>query len=109
MIEHAGSFGPSNWWARARRLSCERWARQLIRDPRATPTPTEPPTPVQTVSEFTHPTGRLLSTRHAGVELLNLLRPTIAVGRFIVFAPSPCTTIRSCGQTLPTTSRRCTA
>jgi fatty-acid peroxygenase len=86
MIEHAGSFGLGNWRARARRLSCERWARQLIRDARAATTSAEPTTPLETVASFADPKGRLLPTRHAAVELLNLLRPTIAVGRFIVFA-----------------------
>lgn len=88
MIEQAGSFGPRNWRARAQRLSCERWARHLIRQARRARSlrQEETMTPVRAVAGFADTDGRHLSTRHAAVELLNLLRPTIAVGRFVVFA-----------------------
>jgi fatty-acid peroxygenase len=86
MIEHAGSFGPPNWGARARRLRSEEWARSVIRRARAGWIPVEPGTALAELVDHTDADGSLLDDRTAAVELLNILRPIVAVGRFITFA-----------------------
>jgi fatty-acid peroxygenase len=40
---------------------------------------------LRTVAEYRGPDGKRLSPRVAAVELLNVLRPTVAVARFVVF------------------------
>jgi fatty-acid peroxygenase len=81
MIENAGRFGPSNWAARARRQRTEEWARTAIRNANIAED--------SMLAQFaTHHEldGSRLDTASAAVELLNVLRPTVAVARFIVFA-----------------------
>lgn len=80
MIDGAGSFGPRNWCGRIRRRATERWALGTVRAARE-----------GAVASDT-PIGRLVTglagadDRTIAVELLNLLRPTVAVSRFVMFA-----------------------
>jgi fatty-acid peroxygenase len=83
MIENAGRFGVTNWVARARRLRAENWAEEQITRRRNQP---DRQSMVHEIARMTEPDGSLLDPRVAAVELLNVLRPTVAVGRFIVFA-----------------------
>jgi fatty-acid peroxygenase len=84
MIRHAGSFGPPNWAARALRRRTERWAAGLVeRQRRDGIAPVG--TPLTAVAAYEED-GAPLPPDVAAVELLNLLRPTTAVGRFVVFA-----------------------
>jgi fatty-acid peroxygenase len=96
MIEHAGSIGPPNWLARSRRRSAERWARDTILAERAEAkrlARTTPPdslaqqtsTRVRRLATAVDERGEFLPAEVAAAELLNVLRPTVAVGRFIVF------------------------
>jgi fatty-acid peroxygenase len=84
MLDGAGAFGPRNWYGRRRRLQTERWARAVVREHRASGS-----------GDVDTPLGRLLQHREAGgpldegtaaIELLNLLRPTVAVAWFVGFA-----------------------
>jgi fatty-acid peroxygenase len=72
MIEYAGAFGPPNWYGRALRLRTEAWARAVL----ARPAPAG------------SPIGQLqsagLDIDVAAIELINLLRPTVAIGRYVV-------------------------
>jgi len=69
----AGAAYPRAWRAR---LVANRWARSLVEEVRAGRCTTTPGSPLQALA--TGP-GRDLSSRVAGVELLNILRPTVAV------------------------------
>jgi fatty-acid peroxygenase len=96
MINGAGSFGPANWAARARRRSAERWARDVIAADRreserlrssgrkASPAHIRQ-TPLRRLATARGEDERFLPVEVAAVELLNVLRPTVAVARFIVF------------------------
>ncbi|MFN4141898.1 cytochrome P450 [Aestuariivirga sp.] len=84
MIEGAGSIGLGQIRGQALRQRAESWARRVItrlRENEAGET-----TPARTVALATEEDGKPLSRKVAGVELINLLRPTVAVARFIVFA-----------------------
>jgi fatty-acid peroxygenase len=76
MIDGAGSAGPRTWRALLLRRRTEKWARARL-------------DPLRDAGDAT-PAGRLsgsgLDRTTAGVELLNLLRPTVAVARFATFA-----------------------
>jgi fatty-acid peroxygenase len=82
MIEGAGAMGPRNWKGLALRSRTERWARERIEDARAGG---HAETPLAGVAYHRDEAGALLPARTAAVEYLNLLRPTVAVDRFIVF------------------------
>src|SRR5690625_3463085 len=74
MIDGAGSFGPRNWWGRYLRRSTEEWAVRSVREARAHDN--------VLVNTLVHD----LDEDVAAVELLNIVRPVVAVGRFIAFA-----------------------
>ncbi|MGI8725350.1 MAG: hypothetical protein ACR2J1_08375 [Methyloceanibacter sp.] len=85
MIEASGSIGPRNWRAQWLRGRCERWARDIIEDVRSGKLRYDPTAPVRVIAEHREPDGSFLTTDAAVVELINVLRPTVAVARFIVF------------------------
>jgi fatty-acid peroxygenase len=86
MVDRAATVGPPNWAARTKRLRAERWARDVVEEIRAgRRTPPEDAL-ARTIAGHLDLEGRLLPAEVAAVELLNILRPTVAVARFIVFA-----------------------
>jgi len=86
MIESTGSIGPRNWRAQFLRARSERWARSVIRAARSAGHPQAAQSPLQRVAWHRDATGERLDVKTAAVELLNVLRPSVAVARFIVFA-----------------------
>lgn len=86
MIDGAGSVGPRNWRGLRLRSRTERWARGLIRETRSGSLRPPPDSPLRAVAFHQDAPGRRLSVNLAAVELLNLLRPTVAVERFVAFA-----------------------
>ena len=93
MIDHAGpSNGMSvasvagNVWARARRRSTERWVGDHIRALRVRgEQPRDDRIDAAAQVAWHREDGDLLQTDVAAVELINLLRPVVAVSRFVVF------------------------
>jgi fatty-acid peroxygenase len=86
MIDGAGSLGPRNWRGHLRRRRTERWAAQLVRDIRAGILAVPEWSAVKAIAHHHDLDGRLLDEDVAAVELLNVLRPTVAVARYVVFA-----------------------
>lgn len=87
MIDQAGGFGPANWYARWRRRATEKWAAECIRKLRdAGPAGQSGGSPAAAIAFHTDELGATLPPAVAAVELLNLLRPIVAVSRFMVFA-----------------------
>lgn len=86
MIDGAGAIGPRNWRGMLLRRRTERWARGLVEDVRAGRLHPDRASPLAQIARYRGLDGQLLDLRSAGVELLNLLRPIVAVGRFVVFA-----------------------
>ncbi len=86
MIDGAGSVGPRNWQAILLRMRTERWARGLIAQVRARQLHVPDESALHVIAWHQEPDGSLLDLGTAGVELLNLLRPTVAVARFVTCA-----------------------
>ncbi|MGN6374590.1 MAG: cytochrome P450 [Sphingomonas sp.] len=86
MIAQAGSIGPRTARALWRRRGSERWARRLIAEVRSGELPVDASTPLARLAAHRDPNGRALDLVAAGVELINIIRPTVAVARFITFA-----------------------
>ncbi len=84
MIDNAASFGPHYVQARYLRERCERWARGVITAVREHGAASEG-TPVHALASHVDLSGEPLDEETAAVELINLLRPTVAVGRYVVF------------------------
>lgn len=86
MVDNAPRPGPPNWYARARRRSTERWAAGIIERARSGQLAPAPGTAAHVFAHHRELDGQLLPAETAAVELINVLRPTVAVARFLVFA-----------------------
>ncbi|MGN9768667.1 cytochrome P450 [Micromonospora sp. SD12] len=86
MIEGPAALGPSHWRGLWGRRQGERWIGQVVERERAGTLPAPEGSALRVIAEHRDTRGRLLPRRIAAVELLNVLRPTVAVDRFVVFA-----------------------
>ncbi|MEW1953167.1 cytochrome P450 [Terrabacter sp. NPDC080008] len=68
-----------------RRVVCDRWAAALVRETRSGQRTPPADSVLAQVASHRGPDGELLGVRTAAVELLNVLRPTVAVARFAAF------------------------
>lgn len=85
LFDSAGSVGPGHWWSRLARKRAERWLAALVEDVRAGWLHPPEGSALHAVAHYRDPYGRLLRPREAAVEVLNILRPTVAVAVYIVF------------------------
>jgi fatty-acid peroxygenase len=85
LYQSGGKVGPRHWRGRAARARLEAWAGLLIEDVRDGRVRPHPDSALATVAHHHDLDGDLLGLRVAAAELLNLLRPTVAVGRYVTF------------------------
>jgi fatty-acid peroxygenase len=81
MFDAAGRVGLAHIQARLARKRAERWCAHLIKAPSPDP---GPETALHVIALHRDANDRLLRPRIAAVELLNVLRPTVAVPVYIV-------------------------
>ncbi len=85
VIESGGIPGLRKWQARLRRQRLENRLCTIVEDHCAGHLPAAPGTPLAELCHHRDGQARM-SPAIAAAELLNILRPTVAVGRYIVFA-----------------------
>lgn len=85
LFEFAGSVGPKHWLARLARRQAESWTADLVRAVRSGRLNVPSDRALAVIALHRDASGRLLPDRIAAVELLNVLRPTVAVAVFITF------------------------
>lgn len=86
MIDQVARFGPRNWYAQLRRRGTESWAAEKIQQVRDGKLHPAEGTALEVFAHHRDVDGELLSPEVAAVELINILRPLLALSRFIVFA-----------------------
>ena len=86
LFAYAGAIGPAHWWSRLARRSAERWIGSVVRQVRAGGIDPPEGCPLRVVASHRDLGGELLAPRTAAVEVLNLLRPTVAVAVFVAQA-----------------------
>jgi len=86
MFDGAGAVGPRNWRAQLLRARTERWIRGFIERVRAHEIEAPEGSAAQVIAWHRDADGKLLHPAVAAVELINVLRPTVAVARFVTFA-----------------------
>jgi fatty-acid peroxygenase len=86
MVDGGGAIGPRHWRSRLARVRAGRWAEELIRRTRAGEIEPEPDSALAVIAYHRDVNGRLLEPRAGAVDLLNVLRPTVAVGTYVTFA-----------------------
>lgn len=86
MIENTGKFGPKVLLALLCRRGTERRLANILDDVRSNQLNLTKDAPLRRLATHNDTAGRPLSIEEATVELLNILRPTVAIGRYIMFA-----------------------
>ena len=86
MIDGAGAFGPRNWWGMLLRARTDRWIRGVIERVRTGKIEVREGSAANVIAWHRELSGELLDAEVAAAELLDVLRPTVAVARFVTFA-----------------------
>lgn len=86
MIAGSGRTGPIHWQAKQARKRSEAWIKELLTQVRNHQVEVPAGTAAHAFAWHRSPAGDLLDLQAATVDLLNVLRPTVAVGRYITFA-----------------------
>ncbi|WP_229402423.1 cytochrome P450 [Micromonospora okii] len=86
LIDSAAAVGPRHWRGRLARRRAQRWAADVVRRARSGALPAPEGSALRVIAGHRDERGAPLPRRIAAVELLNVLRPTVAVARFVVFA-----------------------
>jgi fatty-acid peroxygenase len=85
MIESGGRVGIEHWRGRMARKRAERWAGHLITQVRSGQLTVPGESALYAVAMHRDLHDELLPVGIAAVELLNILRPTVAIARFMIF------------------------
>ncbi len=85
MIDGAGSFGYRNLKGQIFRLNTEIWIKKLIEQIRNNEILVPEGSIAEAIALHKDLNGKLLSPDIAAIELINLLRPTVAIANYIVF------------------------
>lgn len=85
MFSYAGSVGPRHWWSRVARRRAERWIGDLVVRVRAGELAAPESSALHVISFYDDLQGRHLSPAVAAVEILNILRPIVAVSVYLQF------------------------
>jgi fatty-acid peroxygenase len=85
LIDSAGRVGPRHWRGRRARARAEGSLAKIVLRVRGGELPGADGSPLAEVAAHRDLDGALLPPRVAAVELLNLLRPTVAIERYIAF------------------------
>jgi fatty-acid peroxygenase len=86
MFDSAGAKGPRHLWSRLARWRCERWAERVITDIRQGRCAVPARGAAATIAFYRDLEGNTLPPRVAATELLNVLRPTVAIAVYCVLA-----------------------
>jgi len=86
LFRNAGSIGPRRWRARWERRSAEAWIEGVVAAIRAGRLRPREDSAAHVIATHRDLDGAPLAPRVAAVELLNVLRPTVATSVYVVFA-----------------------
>jgi fatty-acid peroxygenase len=86
LFDSAGKLGPKHWWSRWSRATANSRMKRYIEQIRDGKGPTRPESPAHVIAVHRDDESKLLDADVAAVELLNVLRPTVAVSVYMVQA-----------------------
>lgn len=85
LFDHAGSVGFRHLWPRSARKRADHWVAQIIGNIRSGHAHPPEQTAAHIISWYRDSDGELLPPHVAAVELMNVVRPTVAVSVYITF------------------------
>lgn len=86
MIDGFGAVGPRYWQGRCARKRSEKWIRDMITKIRSKQLYPKKNSAAYTIAWHHDEHNKLLSTQIAAVELLNIVRPIVAIATYITFS-----------------------
>ena len=86
MIDSSGAVGPKHWQGRWSRQRAEKWIKDIIEQVRTHQLEVPEESATHIIAWHRRLDGSLLDKQIAAVELINVLRPTVAVARYVTFA-----------------------
>ena len=86
MVDGFGAVGARYRKGKNARTRAEKWIRGIIEDVRSGKLNPEGGSALHAMAFYKEPNGSLLDNQMAAVELINVLRPIVAIAAFIVFA-----------------------
>lgn len=86
MVDAFGAVGPRHWKGRRARTRAEEWIKGIIEKVRAETIIVEKDTALYQLAFYKDDEGNRLDAHMAAVELINVLRPIVAIATFITFA-----------------------
>ena len=86
MVYAFGAVGPAHWKGRAARTRAEKWVKKIIEDVRSGRLRAEEGSALYEMTFHKDANDRLLPPEMAAIELINVIRPIVAISTFITFA-----------------------
>lgn len=86
MVYAFGTLGPEHWKGRMARNRAERWIKQVIEEVHEGKLETEQGSALHEMAFYKKIDGTRLDTEMAAIELINVLRPIVAIATFITFS-----------------------
>lgn len=102
MVDGAGSAGLRHMWARVGRRKAERWIGELVEKVRAGKLNPPDDSALKVIACHRYANGQLLDKHTAAVEVINVLRPVVAISWFITFSAHALHEYPECRQKLQT-------
>ena len=102
MIDSSGAVGPNHWQGRWSRERAEKWLEDIIEQVRTHQLEVPEESATHVIAWHRSDDGKLLDKHIAAVELINVLRPTVAIARYVTFAALALYEHPECRQKLQT-------
>ncbi|MBT2215766.1 cytochrome P450 [Virgibacillus dakarensis] len=85
MIDAFGAVGPRHWAGRQARNRSERWIQSIIEKVRSEKLDPSPNSALYAMAWHRDLNNKLLDSQIAAVELINIIRPIVAIARYVTF------------------------
>lgn len=98
MVDAFGAMGPRNWRGQKARKRTEKWMEKIIKKVRQSKLQADAGSALYITAHQRDTDGQLFDTKMAAIELLNILRPTVAIAWYITFGATALHTFDQCRQ-----------
>lgn len=86
MVDSVGSLGKRHWKGRLARIRTEKWVEKIVQEVRSNDDHENDSKVLQRFAWYEDLDGNLIDSKTVAVEVINIIRPTVAISRYITFA-----------------------